>query len=123
ELLADHGGRLQHVLLALRQPIDARAEHDLDRRRQDERLHRGPESIRAPGAVEAPGVGQRLDDLLGEERVACRALADALDEPRDRRVGAEELAQQRAARLRAEGQERQLAALRLLPPASTVLRA
>ena len=83
----------------------------------------GAEAIGALGAVEAPGFGQRLDDLLSEERIAGRALADALGESRHRWVGAKEVEEQLAARLRAKRQERQLEVVRVLHPAGVVLGA
>ena len=76
ELTPDYGRVLQHQLLAVGETIDSRRQHRLDRR-WDFDLDPGmgePEYARLP--LEHPALGERADDLLAEERIAGRALAD-----------------------------------------------
>ena len=66
-------------------------------------------------------LGQRLHDLLDEERVAAGSLADQLSEPVQRWIAAEQLAQQLAAGLEAEGREHESAVLEVAHPVGAVL--
>ena len=108
ELPAEDGGRLQRLLGAGRQPIDARGQHALHRIG-----HRQP-----AGA----GVGQHVRQLLEEERVA---LAPVQDQPRARVVGGQ-LGQQRADDVEAVGapqrRQRQLGGVRAVEPGRPVAR-
>src|SRR5206468_1533211 len=89
DVLADHGGGPEDVLLARGQPVDAPREDRLHGRREGELGHRADHPIRPLRAGEAPGLHQRLHDLLDEERVPAGVRADAITEPLERRVGAE----------------------------------
>jgi hypothetical protein len=110
ELLADHRRGLEHALLAFGETIDARRQRGLNRGRDLElrqRLHR---------AVAAP-----LTDLLHEERVPERPLADPVRERREGGVVSEQLAKQLARLLRAELPQRERLAVRLPHPLGPVL--
>ena len=102
QLPADHGGRLEHRLLPLRQPIDARCQHGVHGRRDRELLHGPHEAVGPLRAGQTSRLDQRLHHLLDEERVAARALADAVRQGHDGRIGAEEIAQQLGERAGAE---------------------
>ena len=93
ELAADHRRRLQHGLRGVGEAVDARREHDLHARRQLERGARPREAVRAVRAREGARLDQGLDDLLREERVPLGARVDALGEPGERGVGAEQARQ------------------------------
>src|SRR5205085_3158020 len=60
ELASDHGGGLQHVLVALRQPIDARREDRVHGARHLEPVDWRDEAVRALAAPELPRLDQRL---------------------------------------------------------------
>ncbi len=58
ELPADHGRRLQGLLLAFAEPVDARCEHRLHRLWDFERLDRLDQAVRAARATEDPRLRQ-----------------------------------------------------------------
>src|SRR5438132_897789 len=102
EPLADHRRRLQHPLLPLGETVDARGEDALHGRGQADLL-RGPDQlVRTPASRDHARLDQRLDDLLDEERIAARALLDALAEAEERRIGAEEIGEELLDRFGAE---------------------
>ena len=53
-VLADHRGRLQQLLLLWRQPVDARRQDRLHRRRDLQRLHRPRQPVRSALPASAP---------------------------------------------------------------------
>ena len=85
-MLLDHRRGLQQVLVPLRQAIDARGEHALDRRRHLERVDGRGQLVRPADAFEAASLDQRLDDFFDEERVAPRARVDTLGQRGQRLV-------------------------------------
>ncbi len=85
--------------------------------------HRPHPSVGPPAPLEAPRLGQRLHHLLDEEGIPPGPLADRLEEIRDRRVVAEQVAKQLLDPLRPEGQEGQLLVVRLAGPVRLVLGA
>src|SRR5436309_14478512 len=76
----------------------------------------------APFAGEAPSLRQRLDDLLGEERVAAGALEDAAGQLAERVVRTEQVAEELATGAVAERSERELVVVRSTQPRRPVLR-
>ena len=72
-------------------------------------------------AFEAPGLDQRLHELLDEERVALGALADQLSQSVQRGIVAEQLGEQLLDRLGAERGERDLAVVGPRHPRRVVL--
>ena len=81
------------------------------------------EPVGAALALEAPGLDQRLHELLDEERVALGPLADQLRQPVQRGIGAEQLGEQLLDRLGAERSERDLAVVGPRHPAARGTRA
>src|SRR5262245_56522729 len=122
ELPADDRGRLQEVLRRLTEPIHARAQQRLHRRGQGEGVDGRCQPIGAALAGEASRRRQRVDELLGEERIASGALANALREVADRRVRSEEVEEEFAAGRFAERRERELVVLGSSDPRRPVLR-
>src|SRR5262245_36806564 len=76
ELPSDHGSGLKYVFLALCKPVDAGSEHGLDRGGKSQLCRGAHQPIRSLRACDAPGLGERLHDLLDEEGVSARALSN-----------------------------------------------
>ena len=77
ELLADHGGRLEHLTLLGRQAVEPRIQQRVDRGRDGDR---GEVADRDPPVVVAndePVVDQHREHLLDEQRVALGGPHDA----------------------------------------------
>ena len=89
ELLPHDRTRLEHLLLALRKSIDARCQERLDGARDLQLVDRRGQPVAPLGALEVPGLDQRPDDLLGEERVPRRARVDAIGQACDAGIAAE----------------------------------
>ena len=121
ELLPDDRRRLHDGLLALGEPVDARGEHRLHHGGHDDRVHGPLEPQGAARSDEGTGLLERADHLLDEERVAGRALPNPRSHTGERRIGAEQLAQELVGRLRAEGAERQLLVVGFLHPVRSIL--
>src|SRR5262249_18324815 len=78
ELAAEHGKRLQQVLLIVAQPVDARGEDGLHRRRYAQRGEGSYELHRSVGPLESTLVEQRLHSFFHEERRSTGGLDDEL---------------------------------------------
>ncbi len=120
ELPADHRRRLQQRLLGIPEPVDAGLEHGLHRGRDRDLVDLVPQPVDAALAPQRSALGQRVDDLLDEERIAARALADPLGEAVERRIRAEQVAQQLVGGHLAQRRQRDLAVGGLLHPARVV---
>src|SRR5262249_17811565 len=116
------GGGLQHLLLVVWQPIDARRQDGLNTGRHPQRFDRRRQPVVAAPSRQLTTLHQRLHHLLDEERITLGARADELRQRRDARILAELVAEQRANRLGIERLERQLLVVRALHPARLVLR-
>jgi hypothetical protein len=121
ELGADHRRRLEHLLLALGEAIDASGQEARDGRGQRDLLHGRREPVAALRACESPRLGERDRHLLDEEGVPARALPDACGEVARRQLGPEQLAEQRVELRGAERRERDLLHVRAPRPAGPVL--
>jgi hypothetical protein len=77
--------------------------------------------VGSPRSHEAPILDESLNDLLDEEGVSSRSLADEVGQSLHRGVRSHEVAEQRADRLGAERRKRQLLVVRSLHPACVVL--
>ena len=73
-VLADGRSRLEEILVAGWEAIDARSQHRLHRRGHLEVRDGLPQTIDAPLANNYPGFDQGADTLLKEKRVAIRSL-------------------------------------------------
>ena len=97
ELLADHRRRLQHRLLALREPVDARREDGLHGRRHrrllDRRARAGRRRARPRGCPSSTSDWTTSSMKNGLPPVRSRISSG---EPVERRVGAEQVAEQLA---------------------------
>ena len=80
ELPADHRRRLENALLPLGQAVDASGEDPLDGRWNRDVLDGPGEPVGALRPGEGARLDERLHDLLDEEGVARRPLADAASE-------------------------------------------
>ena len=96
ELAADHRGGLQHVLLPLRQPIDARREQRVHGARHLQLVDRRDQTIGALAALQLPRLDEILHHLLGEERIAAGAGMNRLGQAGDAGVVAEQRIEQLA---------------------------
>ena len=93
-VLSDDGGRLQQPLVLGGQPVDARRQDRLSRRRDRPYLGRLRHAIGPPIPNEHLGLHQGLDALLEEERVALGPLDQHLLERLECRVVAQQGGQQ-----------------------------
>src|SRR6266542_3671403 len=123
ELLADHRRRLQHPLLPLGEAVNPCREYALHGRGQANLFCRRDQAIRTPGSRDNARLDQRLDDLLDEEWIAARSLLDELAESMERRITAEEIAEQLGGRFGAQWKQWQLMIVRPLHPSRVVLGA
>jgi hypothetical protein len=123
EFRADHGGRLEDRLLELAGAIDARGEDALHGRGQRHRPGRRDRAVTAFLALETAGLGQRLDELLGEEGVPAGTLDDGLLQRRERRIRPEERVDELVNDAGVERTERHAAMVRTRRPGRAVLRA
>ncbi len=122
DLLADHRHRLHQRLLATGQPVDARCEARLDRRGQHETVQLGRQPALTANAGEVAVLGERLDDLLDEERVAVGARLEPRRQRVQRAVASEELGEQVVGRAGIQRTEAQLDVRRGARPGGLVLR-
>ncbi len=105
ELLADHRGDLQQLLVGGVEAVDAGGKDRLDVGRHPRALHRPGQPVAAALALQPSGLGQLADDLLDEERVAGGTLVDWLLETVQRGVLAGDVAQHLARVSRSERSE------------------
>ena len=75
----------------------------LHARRHLQPLDRGDQAIGAAGSPQLVRLDERLDDLLGEERVAAGARVDRIDQAGGAGVVAQQVDEQLANRVRADG--------------------
>jgi hypothetical protein len=108
DVLADHGGGLEHAPLALRQSVDARGQERLHGVRHRELLHLCHQPVAAALAREMARLDQRPHDFLGEEGVSAGSLMDQARESRRAPLRAEQILEQLADRLGAERRQREL---------------
>ena len=120
-VLADDRGRLEQLLVVRREPVDPGRQDHLHRRRDLDRLDRPGQTIGAALPGERPRLHQRPDALLDEEGVP--ALDQQPLEGLQRRVVAQEGAQQLARALGRERVEPQLAVVGLAAPSHAGTRA
>ena len=78
ELLADDGGDMERVALGPGQVVDTGGQHALHGGGQRALIGRAAAGVGAGSPGEDAVVGQRTDELLGEERVAGALLGDAV---------------------------------------------
>ena len=78
ELLADDRGPLDRPALAVAQPVEARREERLDRRRDRDRLEVADDQRAVGVALDEAVVEEHLDDLLDVQRVAVGGGGDPL---------------------------------------------
>jgi hypothetical protein len=119
--LADHCCALEHVLLPLRQPVDARGQDGVDRVGNRQVLDGPDEAVGAPGPLEVPRLGERPHRFLDEERVPPGPVPDQIDQACHARVAAQQVPEQLSDRLRPERDERKLLVERLPHPRSLIL--
>ena len=120
-VLADHRGRLQELLLLVRQPVDPRCQDRLHRRRDLQRLHRPCQMVCSPLSYQRSRLHQRPHRLLQEERVA--PLHQHLRQGRKPGVRPEEHRQQLRRALGGQAVEPEVTVGGLAPPAVLVLGA
>jgi hypothetical protein len=104
---SDHGRGLEHVLVARREPVDARRENGLDGLGQRDLLLRAGRRIRAALALQRAALDERANDLLDEEGIAAGLGLDPVAERGQRGVGSEPVVDQRSGVLRGEGRQRE----------------
>ena len=119
-VLADDGGDLQQTFVLRGEPVDARRQHRLDRRRDLDRLDWLRQPILARLSRQRLCLHQRPDRLLQEERVA--ALDEELLEWRQPGIVAEERIEQLPGALDRKRVKPHLAVERLAAPGVLVLR-
>src|SRR5213083_1122874 len=103
----DHGRGLEHVLVAVREPIDARREDGLNGLGQRDLLDRGGQPVGAAFTTQHATLDERANHLLDEEWVAASPGLDPGAQGRERVVGSEPVAKQRPGVLKAEGRKRE----------------
>ena len=108
KLAADRRAHLQDLLVRRCEPIDARADHGLNRRRQGLGRQLPECLVVTRPAAEFAAIDQRADELLGKERIAAASLDDAVANRDGRRVIADQIARQGGHVLIAEFIEPQL---------------
>ena len=99
----DHGRGLEHVLVALREPIDARREDGLNGLGQRDLLDRGGQPVGAAFATQHATLDERANHLLDEEWVAASPGLDPGAQRREHVVGSEPVVEQRPGVLEQQG--------------------
>ncbi len=103
----DHGRGLEHVLVAVREPIDARREDGLNGLGQRDLLDRGGQPVGAAFTTQHATLDERANHLLDEEWVAASPGLDPGAQGRERVVGSEPVVEQRPGVLESEGRKRE----------------
>ena len=103
----DHGRGLEHVLVAVREPVDARREDGLNRLGQRDLLDRGGRLVGAALTPQDAMLDERPNHLLDEEWVAASPGLDPGAQGREPVVGSEPVAEQRPGVLGSEGRKRE----------------
>ena len=119
-VLADDRSGLEQALVSIREPVDARRQHRLNRGRELDGRDRLRQPICAPLTIQRARLHQRPDGLLQEKRVP--ALDEELLEGREARILAEDRVQGLLP-LDRQGVEVQLAVVGLAGPGMLVLGA
>ncbi|MET0487445.1 MAG: hypothetical protein ABW216_17210 [Candidatus Rokuibacteriota bacterium] len=99
----DHGRGLEHGLVPVREPIDARRQDGLNGLGQRDLLDRGGQPVGAAFTAEHAALGERANHLLDEEWVAASLGLDAGAQRCEHVVGSEPVVEQH---LRILGTER-----------------
>ena len=103
----DHRRGLEHVLVAVREPIDARREDGLNGLGQRDLLDRGGRPVGAAFTTQHATLHERANDLLDEEWVAASPGLDPGAQGRQCVVGSEPVIEQRLGVLEREGRQRE----------------
>ena len=118
---ADHRGGLEQRLVLWRQPVDARRQDRLHRRRHVDGVRGLHEPVRAALAHEHPVVDEAPHALLEEERIALGPREEEPLQGLEAGVAPEQRLQQRGRTLRRERVQPELAVVGLPAPAVPVL--
>ena len=103
----DDGRGLEHVLVAVREPIDARREDGLNGLGQRDLLDRRGRPVGAAFTAQHAALDERANHLLDEEWVAASPGLDQGAQGREHVVGSQPVVEQRPGVLESEGRERE----------------
>ena len=103
------------------QPIDARSDDGLHRRRHFKCSDVTGEAVRAPGAEQLFSLSQGVDDFLGVERITAGPLHHARGQSSHARVTTEQARDHFPHRLFTERNQRKLLVMRFHRPCGLVL--
>ncbi len=103
----DHSRGLEHVLVAVREPIDARREDGLNGLGQRDLLDRGGQPVGAAFTTQHATLDERANHLLDEESVAASPGLDPSAQGREHVVGSQPVVEQRPGVLESEGRKRE----------------
>jgi len=104
---SDHGRGLEYVLVAAREPIDARREDGLNGLGQHDLVDRGGQPVEAAFTTQDTALDERANHLLDEERVAAGPGLDPVAQGCEDAVGSEPVVEQRVGVPESKGRERE----------------
>ena len=114
DVLPDHRGGLEQLLLPGLEPVDASGQDRLDGRGHPDRLHALDQPIGAAGAFQRPRLDQRPNAFLQEERIALGPGDQELPDGLQAGIGTQQSMEKLLGGVRAE---RRQAKLRVVPVA------
>jgi hypothetical protein len=121
KLPADHRRRVEQLLLALRQPIDASREQRLHGPGNRELRDRPFEPEASARAAERSRLDQPLDHLLDEEGISCGPIAQVLRQAFQRGFASEPVPEELGDRCSLERPQRELLVVGAMHPVRVVL--
>ena len=103
----DHGRSLEHLLVAVSEPIDTRREDGLDGLGQRDLLDRVGQPVGAAFTTQHAALDERANHLLDEEWVTAGPGLDPGAQRREHVVGSKPVVEQGQASLKTEGRKRE----------------